>query len=96
MLEKRFVDRLREFVTEKHGSWEETIIQGSQGFRLSIPGSDRLWELELQPQLGPAQGVFTYSQPDFLLRSDDEKIKPLAIFTDGFPVPLRSGESPVG
>jgi DEAD/DEAH box helicase domain-containing protein len=84
MLEKKFVDRLREFVGEKHGFWEQTIIRGSQGFRFSIPGSDRLWDLELQPQLGPAQGVSVPSQPDFLLRSDDDRIKPLAIFTDGF------------
>lgn len=83
MLEKKFVDRLRAFVEAKHGSWEQTIIRGSQGFRFSIPASDRLWELELQPQLGPAHGVAIPSQPDFLLRCDDDRIKPLAIFTDG-------------
>ena len=84
MLEKKFVDRLRAFVADKHGTWEQTIIRGSQGFRFSILGWDRLWELELQPQLGAANGIAIASQPDFLLRCDDEKIKPIAIFTDGF------------
>jgi DEAD/DEAH box helicase domain-containing protein len=84
MLEKKFVDTLRAFVEEKHGTWEHTIIRGSQGFRFTLPGADRLWELELQPTLGPAQGVAVSSQPDFLLRCDDDRIRPVAIFTDGF------------
>ena len=84
MLEKRFVDSVRAYVDEKSGTWEQTIIRGNQGFRFSLPGSDRLWELELQPTLGTAQGVAVQSQPDFLLRCDDDRIRPLAIFTDGF------------
>ena len=84
MLEKKFVDTLRTFVHEKHGTWDPTIIRGNQGFRLTLPGADRLWELELQPTLGLAQGVGVSSQPDFLLRCDDDRIKPIAIFTDGF------------
>jgi DEAD/DEAH box helicase domain-containing protein len=84
MLEKKFVDALRDFVDEKNGTWEQTIIRGNQGFRFVLPGFDRLWELELQPKLGAAQGVAVPSQPDFLLRCDDDRIKPLAIFTDGF------------
>ena len=84
MLEKKFVDVLQKFVNGSSGSWEQTIIRGNQGFRFSLPGMDRLWELELQPSLGVAQGVAIQSQPDFLLRSDDDRIKPVAIFTDGF------------
>jgi len=84
MLEKKFVDTLRTFVTDKKGAWEQTIIRGSQGFRFSLPGSERLWELELQPSLHEAHGVMVQSQPDFLLRSDEERIKSVAIFTDGF------------
>jgi len=84
VLEKRFVDKLREFVEAKQGTWEATMIRGAKGFRFALPGSGRLWELELQPLLGAAQGVMTASQPDFLLRTDDSKLKPIAIFTDGF------------
>ena len=84
MLEKKFVDVLESFVAEQHGTWEQTIIRGNQGFRFSLPGVERLWELELQPSLGTAQGVTVQSQPDFMLRSDDDRIKPVAIFTDGF------------
>ena len=38
----------------------------------------------MQPSLGTAQGVSIQSQPDFVLRTDDDRIKPIAIFTDGF------------
>jgi DEAD/DEAH box helicase domain-containing protein len=84
VLEKKFVDRLREYVAEKQGTWEQTVIKGKAGFRFALPGAVRLWDLELQPALGVAHGVMIQSQPDFLLTSDDERIKPMAIFTDGF------------
>ena len=84
MLEKKFVDILEKFVEEKNGKWEQTIIRGNQGFRFSLPGIERLWELELQPTIGSAQGVSVQSKPDFVLRSDDDHIKPVAIFMDGF------------
>src|SRR5690606_14666160 len=57
---------------------------GRRGFRFALPGARRLWELELQPTLGMAQGVMMPSQPDFLLHRDDDGVKPMAIFTDGF------------
>jgi DEAD/DEAH box helicase domain-containing protein len=84
VLEKKVVDCLREFVAENQGRWETTIIKGGQGFRFSLPDSERIWELELQPTLGIGQGVSVQSQPDFLLSCDDDAIKPVAIFADGF------------
>lgn len=84
MLEKKFVDILESFVLQHNGTWEQTIIRGNQGFRFTMAGADRLWELELQPTLGSAHGVSIQSRPDFVLRTDDGRIKPIAIFTDGF------------
>ena len=88
LLEKRFVDRLRDFVEAgiggQAGEWSKTIIKGAIGFRFRIGNQARIWELELQPKLGPAQGVAIPCQPDFLLSSDDPSIRPLAIFADGF------------
>ena len=84
ILEKKFVESLHSFVDDKHGMWETTIIQGSEGYRFSMPDSERVWDLSLQPSLGPAQGVSIQSVPDFLLACDDDKVKPVAIFTDGF------------
>jgi len=84
VLEKKVVDCLRDFVTQNQGKWEVTIIKGGQGFRFTLPDADRIWELELQPSLGIAQGVSVQSQPDFLLSCDDDPIKPVAIFADGF------------
>jgi DEAD/DEAH box helicase domain-containing protein len=83
LLEKKFVETLQTFVGDRKGRWEETIVRGGQGFRFTLPESDRVWELALQPSLGPAQGVMVQCQPDFLLLCDDD-IRPVAIFTDGF------------
>ena len=82
VLEKKFVESLEAFVQDYEGKWDSTIIKGAKGFRFQVFG--RLWELELQPHLGKHVGVMISSQPDFLLTCDDESIKPVAIFTDGF------------
>jgi DEAD/DEAH box helicase domain-containing protein len=82
VLEKKFVDSLEEFIENNDGKWESTIIKGAKGFRFQVFG--KLWELELQPQLGKHLGVMIASQPDFLLTCDDESARPVAIFTDGF------------
>jgi len=84
ILEKKFVQALQDYVEAQKGKWGETLIRGGQGFRFSLPDANRLWELELQPSIGLAQGVMTPSQPDFLLRCDDDDIRPVAVFTDGF------------
>nr|WP_321464384.1 DEAD/DEAH box helicase [uncultured Desulfobulbus sp.] len=84
VLEKKVVDSLQAFVNAEKGKWETTIIKGGKGFRFTLPGSDRIWELELQPTLGPAQGVSVCSQPDFLLSCDDDDVNPVALFADGF------------
>ena len=84
VLEKRFVDRVRQWVEDKKGQWFESLINGKRGFHFVVGVPERAWELELQPQLGAAHGVSINCQPDFMLRSDDSDIKPIAIFTDGF------------
>ncbi|MGF1498258.1 MAG: DEAD/DEAH box helicase [Elainellaceae cyanobacterium] len=85
LLERELVRKLEEWVQECTGTWEKTLVQGKVGFRFTLVNPSRTWELELQPQLGPAQGVQRQCQPDFLLRCiDDESIRPVAIFADGF------------
>ena len=84
MLEKRFIDRLREWVTEDGGRWEETIIKGGRGFRFRLKGDERYWDVELYPQLGLRDGVSIQCEPDFLFSCDDDNVKALAVFTDGF------------
>lgn len=90
ILEREFVHRLEVWVLhERQGIWEKTLVRGKTGFRFTVPASvstiGHTWELELQPQLAPAQGVNIACQPDFMLRcADDESILPIAIFTDGF------------
>ena len=84
VLEKRFVEKIRQWVEDNKGQWLESLINGKRGFRFVVGRPERAWELELQPQLGSVQGVSIACQPDFMLRSDDSEIKPMAIFTDGF------------
>jgi DEAD/DEAH box helicase domain-containing protein len=84
MLEKRFIDRLRDWVTEDGGRWDETIIKGSRGFCFRLKGDERYWDVQLQPELGPRDGVAIQCQPDFLLSCDDDGVKSVAVFTDGF------------
>jgi DEAD/DEAH box helicase domain-containing protein len=88
-----FVERLRELVTSRIALWEETIINGSRGFRFSLgqETSARIWDLQLQPQLGIRQGVSISCQPDFLLTTDHSSIPPIAIFTDGFQPHCQPG-----
>lgn len=85
VLEKRFAGKLQEWVQEngKPEDWREELIAGATGFRFTL-GDGRIWSLQLQPQLGSAQGVSVQSQPDFLLTADDEACRPVAIFLDGF------------
>jgi DEAD/DEAH box helicase domain-containing protein len=84
VLERKFVDCLEDFVKQQKGIFSSTIIKGGEGYRFRLPGSERIWELELQPVLDIQHGVTMKSQPDFLLICDDETIKPVAIFADGF------------
>ena len=97
LLEKRLVDRLREFVETgvdgQPGAWTRTIIKGALGFRFRVGNHPRIWELELQPKLGPWQGVAISCQPDFLLTADDSEIRPIAIFADGFEPHVRPGQA---
>jgi DEAD/DEAH box helicase domain-containing protein len=85
LLEREFINKLSEWVKERNGTWEKTIVRGKRGFRFTLPDSNRTWEVELQPQLAISQGVSICCQPDFMLQcASDESIKPIAIFTDGF------------
>ena len=94
VLEKRFVNRLRDWVVQ-HGvedDWREVLIGGARGFEFTL-GDGRHWSLQLQPQLGSAQGVSVGCQPDFLLRPDDEVCRPIAIFLDGFEPHVKPHEA---
>ena len=94
VLEKRFVGKLQDWVQESGASehWREELISGGTGFRFTL-GDGRFWSLQLQPQLGSAQGVSVQCQPDFLLTADDEICRPVAIFLDGFEPHVQPSES---
>ena len=74
------MEKIRQWVEDNKGQWLESLINGKRGFRFVVGRPERAWELELQPQLGSAQGVSIACQPDFMLRSDDSEIKEIILF----------------
>jgi hypothetical protein len=76
-LEQSFRKVFTERVTALGATVKET--PGPQGNRLSItfPGGTRHWTLEPQVQMGGCR-------PDFVLRSSQGSLPPVAIFTDGW------------
>ncbi|WP_051340453.1 DEAD/DEAH box helicase [Azospirillum halopraeferens] len=84
VLEKKFIDRLQAIVLAGGGSWDKALVKGTAGFRFRLGADTRVWDVQLQPKLGPTQGVAIPCQPDFLLSCDDAAIRPIAVFTDGF------------
>ncbi|MDR6775336.1 DEAD/DEAH box helicase [Azospirillum sp. BE72] len=84
VLEKKFIDRLQAIVLAGGGSWDKALVKGTAGFRFRLGADTRVWDIQLQPKLGPSQGVAIPCQPDFLLICDDAAVRPIAVFTDGF------------
>ena len=94
-LEQRFLDALCNAHAGVRASQE--LVNGKPGYFLTLqpPGQDpgtsastRAWKLELQRNLGTADGVRVPCKPDFVLwpvRAGDGQ-KPVAVFVDGFSV----------
>ena len=94
-LEQRFLDAL----CNAHAGVRATqeLVNGKPGYFLTLqpPGQDpetaastRAWKLELQRNLGAADGVRIPCKPDFLLwpvRAGEGQ-KPVTVFVDGFSV----------
>ena len=83
-LEQRFIEKIASFCETVSGDFEETIVRGKQGFRLSLPGSKINWEIEMHSPLGKEQGVQQTCEADFLFIPNSSSLKPIAIFADGF------------
>lgn len=85
-LEKRFIEALgRSSSANRTVELNHQIVNGKPGYSLKI--NDVYWEVEPQVKLGIEQGVIIQSKPDFVLwpvKNKDEKVKPIAIFTDGY------------
>lgn len=85
-LEKRFIEALaRSSNANRTIEVNHQVVNGKPGYSLKI--NDLYWEVEPQVELGIEDGIIIPSKPDFILwpvRNKDEKIKPIAIFTDGY------------
>lgn len=82
VLEKRLIEALRR---EHHGrkfKLSELLFKGKAGYQLQA--GNRRWRIELQVDLGPADGVMVRCKPDFVFWPDDAVDDlPIVLFTDG-------------
>ena len=92
VLEKKFVDRLEAVVRDSGGEWQKALVKGTSGFRFRFGSEALMWEIQLQPKLGLAEGVTTACMPDFMLTADDATVRPIAVFTDGFEFHAHPGK----
>lgn len=86
-LERKFVEAIsRSSKADRKISLSDQLVNNKPGYRLEI--GNRIWEIEPQVSLGPNDGVQISCKPDFVLwpvrNSNEEIIKPVAIFTDGY------------
>lgn len=69
-------------------------LQHGEGYLLTVNGAK--WEIDLQVDLGPEQGVAVSCRPDFIIsRADDDEGSKIAIFTDGlqFHAPIMGEDT---
>lgn len=69
-------------------------LQHGEGYLLTVNGAK--WEIDLQVDLGPEQGVAVPCRPDFIIsRADDDEGTKIAIFTDGlqFHAPIMGEDT---
>jgi DEAD/DEAH box helicase domain-containing protein len=84
-LEARFIEALRRVRKEDLSvSLKKEIVNGKPGYFYKI--GDKAWYIELQVNLGSADGVGIPSKADFVFRPAraQDSTKPIAVFTDGF------------
>ncbi|GHV07913.1 DEAD/DEAH box helicase [Spirochaetia bacterium] len=84
-LEQRFIEALgRMNNDERIIQIEKALVKNKPGYRLSVDGN--IWEIEPQVDLTKSDGVSVNTRADFVLWPSPklDKLKPIAIYTDGF------------
>ncbi len=85
VLEARFIEALRRVRKDNLPvSLKKEVVNGKPGYFYKIGG--KAWYIELQVDLGQADGVQVNSRADFMFRPARARDghKPIAVFTDGF------------
>lgn len=83
-LEALFLAKLAEWATTKfgHEAWQPTLAGGREAYLLSLPSAR--FRVELQVELGPAQGIEEWQRADFVIRPLGEaSLPPICVYTDG-------------
>ena len=84
-LEAKFIEALRRFRKDDLPmTLKKEIVNGKPGYFCKVGG--KAWYIELQVNLGKADGITIPSRADFVFRPArlQQGEKPIAIFTDGF------------
>jgi DEAD/DEAH box helicase domain-containing protein len=83
VLEKRLVEALRRDYNGMSFKVKELLFKGKTGYL--VTAGSRRWRLELQVDLGDAEGVVVQCRPDFVFWPDDASGDlPIAVFVDGW------------
>ena len=77
MLEQWFMKVFKERIAKLGAALKEIPGPWGNKIQFTIPGNKFVWELAPQVHVG-------ITRPDFILRSQNGGVKPLAIYTDGF------------
>lgn len=86
-LERKFIDTLK--VAGKQWRLSKSQINGKNGYLLTVGKQEELgvaWRIEPQVNLNEKDGVSVPCKPDFIFwpARESSKIKPIALFLDGF------------
>jgi DEAD/DEAH box helicase domain-containing protein len=86
-LERRFIETLRSMAPKL--TLSDRVVKGKPGYQLSMRRDDSKvvsWDIELQVNLGAANGIAFNTRPDaiFWPQSLADDMKPIAVYLDGF------------
>jgi DEAD/DEAH box helicase domain-containing protein len=84
-LEQRFIEALGRMNNDSRiVQIEKALVKNKPGYRLSVDGN--IWEIEPQVDLNKSNNIVVNTRADFVLWPSPklDKLKPVAIYTDGF------------
>lgn len=82
-LEAKFIEVFKRLSTpERPIEIQSAMVKNKDGYRLQI--ADKIWEIEPQVILDKENGVSVKTKPDFILWPVGQKVKPVAVYMDGY------------
>ncbi|MES5265449.1 DEAD/DEAH box helicase [Priestia megaterium] len=94
-LEASFISKLKDYIESlgEKATWKQMIFEGKVCYELTLENGNQ-WRIVPQVLLKQSHGVGVASKPDFVCYPvhPNERIKPIAIFTDGFKYHVKPND----